>query len=476
LPPQDGSPPGDEPRRPRRERDQADVAVEAVSVELTDAAFGGEAIGHLPDGRVVFVPRGLPGERALVQVVQERRDFARAELSQIERAAPGRVEPPCPYFQVGCGGCSWQHADYQLQLQLKERIVVDQLRRIGRLYETGAEHGAEGLDRNGSDSLVRNGPDRVVRNGSDGLVRPAIGMLEPWHYRNQARFTVGRRFGELCFTYRATHRLLRVDHCWIVHPTINATLEALQGKLSSLGRRIHQVSIRVGANTNQLLVNPLLPEVPEVDSGQLFLEEELLGRRFRLQPSSFFQVNTRRERRPLPDAIGKAWLPVPDDGVSMAELLALLVIDRVQPEPDHVVVDAYSGVGTFALLLAPLVREVIGIEEARTAVRDATHNASDLPNARFIQGKTEAVLPSLDLGRPPDAVVLDPARVGCHPDVLQALLSVRPRRIVYVSCDPSTLARDLRILVDGGYTLDEVQPLDMFPHTYHVECIATLTC
>jgi 23S rRNA (uracil1939-C5)-methyltransferase len=448
---QDGAPLVDQPRRPARHPDQAELAVEPVAVELSQAAFGGETIGHLPDGRVVFVAHGLPGERALVQLSQSRRDFARAEISQIERAAPGRVEPPCPYFQVGCGGCSWQHADYQLQLQLKQGIVVDQLRRIGRLPAT-------------SDAA-----------GQAPLVRPAIGMLEPWHYRNQARFTVGRRYGELCFTYRATHRLLRVDHCWIVHPTINTTLEALQGRLSSLGRHIHQVSIRVGANTGQLLVNPLLPEVPELESGQPFLEEELLGRRFRLQPSSFFQVNTRRERRPLPGAIGTAWLPLPDDGVSMAELLALLVIDRVQPEPDHVVVDAYSGVGTFALLLAPLVGEVIGIEEARTAVRDATHNARDLPNARFIQGRTETVLPALELARPPDAVVLDPARVGCHPDVLHALLSVKPRRIVYVSCDPSTLARDLRILVDGGYTLDDVQPLDMFPQTYHVECIATLS-
>ncbi len=419
------------------------MTVEPVSVELTDAAFGGEAIGHLPDGRVVFVPRALPGETALVRVQQEKRDFARGELAAIAQPAPGRVDPPCPYYTAGCGGCSWQHAEYALQLQLKEHIVVDQLRRIGHFFD------------------------------ADELVRPAIGMLEPWHYRNQARFTVGRRFGELCFTYRASHRLLRIDHCWIVHPRLNEVLEVAQGRLSSLGRRIHQVLIRVGANTGQLLVAPALPEVPELASGQPFLEEELLGRRFRLEPPSFFQVNTRREPRPLPAAVGQAWLPLPADGLSMAELLALLVVDRVQPDPGALVVDAYSGVGTFALLLAPLVREVIGIEEARSAIRDAVHNGQDVPNARFIQGKTEAVLPGLD--PPPDAVILDPARVGCHPDVLHALLSLRPRRVVYVSCDPSTLARDLRILVDGGYTLHEVQPLDMFPQTYHVECVATLT-
>src|SRR5205823_13312823 len=142
------------------------------------------------------------------------------------------------------------------------------------------------------------------------------------------------------------------------HPRINAILEIAQGRLSDLGRRIHQVSIRVGSNTGQVLVGPALPEVPEIESGQSYVEEEMLGQRFRLQPPSFFQVNTRRELRPLPSAVGGASLPLPNNGVSMAELLALMVIDRVQPDPSALVVDAYSGVGTFALLLAPLVREV----------------------------------------------------------------------------------------------------------------------
>ncbi|HEV7666748.1 MAG TPA: class I SAM-dependent RNA methyltransferase [Chloroflexota bacterium] len=415
----------------------------AVEVELTDAAFGGEALGHLPDGRVVFVPRTLPGERAIVRVQQDKRDFARGELESLLQTAPGRVEPPCPYYSQGCGGCSWQHADYAVQLMLKTHIVVDQLRRIG--------HFAEAAD----------------------LVKPAIGMIEPWHYRNQARFTVGRRFGELCFTLRGSHRLLRIDHCWIVHPRINDVVEIAQGRLAELNRRIHQVSIRVGANTGEMLIAPALPEVPELDSGQPYFEEELLGRRFRLQPPSFFQVNTRREARQLPAAIRQAWLPVPADGISLAELLALLVLDRLEPSPDSKVVDAYGGVGTFAILAAPLVGEVIGIEEAKSAVRDAQYNARDLSNVRFIQARTEVALPLLE--EQPSAVILDPARVGCHPDVLTALLRLRPGRIVYVSCDPSTLARDLRGLVDGGYTLDEVQPLDMFPQTYHIENVATLT-
>jgi 23S rRNA (uracil1939-C5)-methyltransferase len=427
-----------------RRRSQAPPVVDLPPVEvgLTDAAFGGEAIGRLPDGRIVFVPRALPGERALVRLVEERRDFARAELGHLESVVPQRVEPPCPYYQVGCGGCSWQHAAYDYQLQLKQRIVIDQLRRIGHF------------------------------SSPESLVRAPIGMLEPWHYRNQARFTVGRKFGELCFTLRASHRLLRVDHCWIVHPTINSVLESLQGKMPT-DRRIHQLLIRVGANTGQLLVAPALPEIAEVETGQAYVEEELLSRRFRLQPPSFFQVNTRRERRPLPVEVGAAVLPLPEAGLSMADILAELVLNRVEPSTSDVVVDAYSGVGTFALLLAPLVRELIGIEEAKSAVRDAQHNAAGVPNVHFLQGKTEHVLPALE--HRPDAVILDPARVGCDQAVLRALLSSRPARVVYVSCDPTTLARDLRVMVDGGYQLAEIQPLDMFPQTYHIECVATLT-
>lgn len=413
--------------------------MELLELAFEKLAFGGEAIGR-GDGMVVFVPYALPGERARVQVVERKRDYVRGDIVELLQPSEARVQPPCPYFLQRCGGCHYQHAAYAAQLAFKRGVVVEQLARIGRFQ--GAEH----------------------------LVRAPIGMLSPWNYRNQARFTPGPRRGELCFTQRSSHRLLRVDHCWIVHPRINQVLARLQGELTGL--RLHQLVVRVGANTGDLLVSPALPHLPDLPTGQDFLEEELLGRRFRIAASAFFQVNTLRELRPLPEAIHRAFLPLPSDGVSIAELLALLVLDRLEPRAGDFVVDAYCGVGTFAVLVAPFVGAVVGIEESSAAVRDARHNARALPNVRFEAGKVEEVLPRL--GRRPDAVVLDPARVGCHPDALRALLDQQPSRLVYVSCDPTTLARDLRMLCDGGFQLLEVQPLDMFPQTYHVESVAVL--
>jgi 23S rRNA (uracil1939-C5)-methyltransferase len=411
-----------------------------VRLELTGVAHGGEALGRL-DGQVVFVPRGLPGEIVEVELVQDKGDYARGEIVEVVRASPERVAPPCPYFLAGCGGCQWQHAAYPAQLRFKQSIVAEQLRRIGGFEE------------------------------AERYVLPTIGMEDPWHYRNHARFSVGRRFGELCFTKHGTRKLMRIDHCWIMHPRIDEILEQLQGRF--VGFRAHQLAIRVGANTGELLVNPSLPQAPELPSGQTELHEELLGRRFRVAAPAFFQVNTRRERRDLPAGTERFAELVPADGLSMAEILILVALDRLDPRPADVVVDAYCGVGTFAVLIAPLVRQVVGIEESPAAVKDAEANAGAFSNARFIAGKTEDVLPKLT-GRPNKAL-LDPARVGCDPAVLDALLQARPERIVYVSCEPATLARDLAVLRDGGYRLESVQPIDMFPQTSHIECVALLT-
>jgi 23S rRNA (uracil1939-C5)-methyltransferase len=405
---------------------------------LTDLAFGGEAIGRL-DGRVVFVPYGLPGEEVVIELTDVRRDFARGRIVQVLKPSPERVEPPCPYYGE-CGGCSLQHADYAAQLEFKRQVVVEQLRRLSHIDD------------------------------ANSLVGRTIGMMSPWEYRNHARFTVGRRFGELCFTRRGTHKPMRIDQCLIMQPPINQAVSQIQERL--VGFTAHQVALRNGANTGDQLVNPRLPAVPELPSGQPALEEELFGRRFRIASPAFFQVNTRRERRGVPEGLRQPPWPLPADGLSMAEVLVLVLYDRLELSGQELLVDAYSGVGTFAVLLAPAARKVVGIEESAAAIKDARHNAAGLENVEFVEGKTEDILPKLT--ERPDAVVLDPARVGCSPAVLEALATLEVPRLVYVSCDPATLARDLAMLVARGFRLESVQPLDMFPQTYHVECVAAL--
>lgn len=476
-------------RRRYRQRPPAGPR-ERVTLELTGVAHGGEAIGR-HEGRIFFVPYGLPGETVTAEIVQDKADYARAEIVEIVTPSPERVTAPCAYFGA-CGGCQWQHATYEAQLRFKQAIVAEQLRRIGHFED------------------------------ADALVLPTIGMAEPWHYRNHARFTVGRRFGELCFTRSGTRQLLRIDHCWLMQPTVDALLARLQRRLP--GFRAHQLSIRVSASTGDLLVNPALPELgepiplpeevdgetrfgafdptadrphglgpapeqpideyaalwpedQEIPSGQTELFEELLGRRFRVAAPAFFQVNTHREQRgpdfPSPEIVERFGHLISPDGLSIAETLVLVGLDRLDLQPEDVVVDAYSGVGTFSAVLAPFVASTIGIEESPAAVKDAEANCSDLPNLRFIAGKVEDVLPKLE--ERPTRVLLDPARVGCERPVLDALVAAQPERIVYVSCEPATLARDLAILREGGYTLQSVQPLDMFPQTYHVESVSLLT-
>jgi 23S rRNA (uracil1939-C5)-methyltransferase len=412
---------------------------EELQLELDEMAFGGEAIGRA-DGQVIFVPYAIPGEAVRVAIERPKKGYARTRLLEVLRPAPERQAPPCTYFGA-CGGCQWQHVAYAAQLAYKQHVVVAQLRRLGGFAD------------------------------AERYVRPTLGMVSPWEYRNQARFSLGRRYGELGFTRKETHRLLRVDYCWLMQPPINRALDVLQRRCA--GQESHQVTIRYAARTDQLLVQPALPHVPELESGQPYLEEELLGRRFRVAPSAFFQVNTKPERRVLPEALRVPWLAERDGAYSMAELLALTVLDRLGEEPLGRVVDAYCGVGTFTALLAGRAAEVVGIEESPAAVRDAEYNARDLPNVRFLEGKTEDVLPRLE--GVVDAVVLDPARVGCHPAVLEAILARRAPRLVYVSCDPATLARDLKLLGAGGYALQQVEPIDMFPQTYHIESVTTLT-
>jgi 23S rRNA (uracil1939-C5)-methyltransferase len=227
---------------------------------------------------------------------------------------------------------------------------------------------------------------------------------------------------------------------------INKILSHLQGKVAETS----QLSIRHGINTNEWLIQPSIknPEV-ELMTGQTHYREQLQDRPFRIASPSFFQVNTLQ-----------------------AEVLGNIVKQKCNLNPSSKVVDAYAGVGTFTAIVSEDALKVIAIEESGAAIKDATINLVGLNNVEFVESKTEDAI--LNLPFIPDAVILDPPRYGCHIEVLKSILNKRPKRVVYVSCDPSTLSRDVSVLIKGGYTAIDVQPIDMFPQTHHIECVVTL--
>ena len=397
-----------------------DRPLEPIEVECTGFTTGGRAVGKAPDGRTVFVEYALPGERVIAEITANHPTYLEACAITVLRPSPERVEPPCEYFGR-CGGCQLQHAAYPEQLRLKTEIVAEQLRRIGR-FEA----------------------DEVV-----ALVRPMIGMDDPWGYRNHLRFTV-RRDGDVGYMLRGTHRFLRVDYCEIAHPRVNEVLRRVQGNTIVA----HQLAVRIGENTGDAMIQPKIDWRPghraaHVESGQKTYRESLNGVQYQISGPAFFQVNTRQ-----------------------AERLVAIAVAHVLDANPHVVVDAYAGVGTFAGHLADKVHQVVTIEESAAAGVDAEVNLAQFENVTRITGKVEALLPGMT--PEPDVVIIDPPRAGLFPAVIEAILASAARRVVYVSCDPSTLARDLRLFVDGGFVVREVQPVDMFPQTQHIECVVAL--
>ena len=394
--------------------------LEPIELTVTGFAAGGKAVGHAPDGRVVFVEFALPGERVIAEITDAHPSYMEATAVLVLEASEDRVQPECRYFGK-CGGCQLQHVAYPRQLELKTQVVRDQLHRIGRFA---------------ADELAE-------------VVRPMLGMDDPWGYRNHNRFTV-RRDGEIGFMQRGTHRFMRVDECLIADPRVNEVLRTAQDRTM----QARQLTVRVGVNTEDQMVQPSLrwrptARGPRPASGQTSYTEELNDVRYRISGPAFFQVNTRQ-----------------------AERLVALVVDHVLAANARVVVDAYAGVGTFAAQLAGQVDQVVTIEESAAAGNDAEVNLAPFNNVTRIVGKVEDTLPGMTPS--PDVVIIDPPRSGLFPGVVEAIIDSAARRVVYVSCDPGTLARDLRLLVDGGFTLRAVQPIDMFPHSQHIENVTVL--
>jgi 23S rRNA (uracil1939-C5)-methyltransferase len=381
-----------------------------------------------PVERVSFVG-GLPGEVVEVELRWSlprpgRKPSRRvppplARVVAVIGAAPERVPPECPVFGE-CGGCQLQHLAYEAQIAWKaERVRA---------------------------ALVRAGLVEVP-------VAPTIGCTPPWGYRNQMRFSVNRE-GQAGLTARGSRRILPLTNCPIAHPRINDALERLAGEPQPQP----QVLLRYGAGTGELLMQPAPSEATRarlvaagLDPCTESFEEVMGGAHFRIRPSSFFQTNTAQANR-----------------------MAALVLERLPAGPEVTLVDAYCGVGTFARLLAARGGHVIAIEESASSIRDAQWNLREAPNVEIVQAKVEEVLPQMT--RRLDGLVIDPPRAGCQRPVLDALAERRVPRVVYVSCDPDTLARDLAYLCvrQGAYRVASIQPLDMFPQTAHIENIATL--
>ncbi|MGI6115316.1 23S rRNA (uracil(1939)-C(5))-methyltransferase RlmD [Luoshenia tenuis] len=430
---------------------------------------GGVGIGRF-EGAAVFVPGALPGETVRVRIRYLASRYAQAELEKILQPSHQRIEPPCPY-DARCGGCQLQHLSYEGQLEVKRRQVADCLERIG-----------------GFESIA---------------VPPVMGMEEPWQYRNKAAFPVATQGGEAALGFYATgsHDLVPVDACMIQQPPCNAVLSAVkawmreraitpydektrQGRLrhvlirtnrrgefmvtlvincqrlpeaAALGEQLCGLEGFVGLalNVNREATNAILGREIISVCGAPALAEQLDELTFSLSPTSFFQVNPLQTERLYQTALSFAGL-----------------------KGDELVFDAYCGIGSISLFLARGAREVIGVEIVRAAVEDARENArsNGIRNASFICAKAEEEIPRLlQDNRKPDVVVVDPPRKGCDAALLQAISQARIPRLIYVSCNPSTLARDLKLLCGQGYTLQKVQPVDLFPQTMHVETVVLMS-
>ncbi len=403
--------------------------------EIVEVDEGGEQ--HT---QMLHVPAGLPGERVTIAVEAPRmpRPGRRSKrwkqrpprvwITEIHEASPLRVQAPCPVFGV-CGGCQLQHMRYEAQLEWKRDIVRQLLHDIG--------------------------------NFEDPPLLPTVPCDIPWHYRNHMRFSVNR-LGQPGLTARGTHRVLPLLNCPIAHEQINSALGVLGGHTNPQP----QVLVRCGAASGQMLIQPTQPQDVAQQLAQRGLDvrtetmDEILGcETFRIRPSSFFQTNTAQAEK-MAQMVLQGLLSLHGHAQEQAEKLTI--------------VDAYCGVGTFALLLARHVGKVIAIEESASAIKDAQWNLRSVENVEILKGKVEAVLPDIAAGL--NGLVIDPPRAGCQQVVLDALVKHPVASIVYVSCDPSTLARDLHILchVNPTYRLRSVQPLDMFPQTAHIECVTVL--
>lgn len=438
-------------------------------LNIDSLGINGEGIGRI-DGFALFVERALPGERVRVKVLKVCKNYAYAKLLEVLSPSPARVAPPCPYFGR-CGGCDLQHLSYSEQLEYKTKTVRDALVRIGGIKSPN--------------------------------VLQTIGMDNPWRYRNKGQFPVaGEKGSEAVGLYAsASHRIIDIDSCLIQHEVSDSIIAVFKDFMKRYGvpaydevtqrgiirHIVSKIAFSTGevmviavTNTDKLtlsdeLVAMLREQIPGLKSvvqnvntestnvvlgsrnkllwGESFITDMIDNLSFRISPLSFFQVNPVQTKILYDKALQYAGL----DGT-------------------QTVLDLFCGIGTISLFLARRAKFVYGVEEVLQAVKDAEVNAklNGISNVRFICGDAKVVFDKMPADTKIDVVVVDPPRKGCEPELLDGILKLSPARVVYVSCNPATLARDLKHLAQGGYELIEAQPVDMFAHTGHVESVVLI--
>lgn len=409
-----------------------------VELTLDGIAQGGAGVGRA-DERVVFASGGLPGERVRVQIDEQHPKYALGHVIDVLERSADRIEPRLP----GADHMPWQEIAYPAQLRFKQQIVADQLAKIGGL--------------------------------PDVPVAPTLAAARPWGYRNSARLHGSG--GQIGYFAADSRTMQPIEHDPLLLPVLNDALAALRAAIHEHGLPApEEVILRASeahgyalaairgvpaaAEDLQRLAARWRSRCPALAGvivaggptlGADHLIEELDGVAFQLRPTSFFQVN-----------------------IASAEALLGLMRAGIGPLASGGLLDLYCGAGAFTLPLAQQAREVVGIEEYDGAVEDAIASAelNGIDNIEFLAGRVEQAL--AEVTGSPDAVVLDPPRRGCHPQALAQLARMAAERIVYVSCHPATLARDLKLLVAGGYLVESVQPIDLFPQTAHIECVTVL--
>ena len=454
------------------------------NLAITGVAAEGNAIARV-DQMVVFIPFGAPGDVADVKIDRKKHSYAEGHIERLVTPSELRREPRCPHFGV-CGGCRWQHLPYEFQLQTKRQQVVDALDRIGKVAhpEVRPTLGSENIwayrnkmeytfsyKRGLTWEQMRSGEEFADRSGAGFHIPGAFDKvldIEACHLQddlgNRLRLHLkeyGIRHGLPFYDLRAQQgflrtlmiRILSTGEVMVVVSFGEDNPEAIQATLDDLRQAFPEItSLMYVINTK---LNDTIADLPvRLHSGREWVEEEMEGLRFRIGPKSFYQTNSRQAYELYKVARGFAGLT-----------------------GNEFVYDLYTGTGTIANFVARKARKVIGIEYVADAIEDAKVNSrvNGLDNTEFYAGDMKDVLTDefIEAHGRPDVMIVDPPRAGMHADVVKVILNARPERIVYVSCNPATQARDLALLAEA-YDITAVQPVDMFPHTHHVENVVRL--